>query len=58
MAAAGRFGAARASATTFLIPIVALILGMLVLGERVDAVSVVGGMICLVGAWVMKKGAG
>ena len=39
--AAGRFGAARASSTTFLIPVVALLLGVLVRGERVALISVV-----------------
>jgi drug/metabolite transporter (DMT)-like permease len=55
-AAAGRFGAAKASGTTFLIPVVALALGVWVLGERVDAISVAGGVVCLAGAWVMKRG--
>ena len=53
--AAGRFGAARASATTFLIPIVALALGMLVLHERVPLLSATGGVVCLAGAWLMKR---
>jgi drug/metabolite transporter (DMT)-like permease len=53
--AAGRFGAARASATTFLIPVVALALGMLVLHERVPLLSAIGGVVCLAGAWLMKR---
>lgn len=54
-AAAGRFGAARASSTTFLIPVVALVLGVAVRGERVAPVAVAGGVVCLLGAWLMKR---
>ena len=53
--AAGRFGAVRASGTAFLIPVVALVLGMAVLHEQVAPLSVSGGIICLVGAWLMKR---
>jgi drug/metabolite transporter (DMT)-like permease len=53
--AAGRFGAARASSTTFLIPVVALALGVAVRHERVALLSVAGGLVCLVGAWLMKR---
>ena len=55
--AAGRFGAARASGTTFLIPGVALLLGVLVRHEQVALVSVAGCLVCLTGAWVMKRAA-
>lgn len=53
--AAGRFGAARASSTTFLIPFVALALGVIVRHEQVAVVSVAGSLICLSGAWFMKR---
>jgi len=53
--AAGRFGAARASGTTFLIPVVALLLGVVVLHEEVATLSVAGGLVCLIGAWLMKR---
>lgn len=53
--AAGRFGAARASGTLFLIPLVALVLGVVVRDEKVALLSVVGGLVCLVGAWIMKR---
>jgi len=53
--AAGRIGAARASATTFLIPVVALALGVAIRGEQVAAVSVIGGVVCLVGAWLIRR---
>jgi drug/metabolite transporter (DMT)-like permease len=53
--AAGRVGATTASATTFLIPPVALVLGVLVRGERVAPVSVLGGAVCVAGAWLMRR---
>lgn len=53
--AAGRFGAARASSTTFLIPVVALALGVVLRDEQVAGWSVVGGVVCLAGAWLMKR---
>jgi drug/metabolite transporter (DMT)-like permease len=53
--AAGTLGATRASATTFLIPPVALLLGVLVRGEQVAALAVAGGAVCLAGAWLMRR---
>jgi drug/metabolite transporter (DMT)-like permease len=53
--AAGRVGATKASATAFLIPPVALLLGVLVRGEHVAGLSVLGGAVCLVGAWLMRR---
>ena len=52
--AAGRMGATRASATTFLMPVVALILGVAIRHEAVAALSVVGAAICLTGAWIIR----
>ena len=52
---AGKFGATRASSTTFLMPPVALLLGVLVRHERVELLSVVGGGICILGAYVMAR---
>ena len=53
--AAGRLGATRASGTTFLIPGVALLLGVIVRGERVAGLAVAGGGVCLAGAWMMRR---
>ena len=53
--AAGRMGATRASATTFLMPVVALLLGVLVRNEHVSAVSVLGVAVCLSGAWILRR---
>ncbi|MCX6592026.1 MAG: DMT family transporter [Acidobacteria bacterium] len=55
--AAGRFGAAKASGTTFLIPVVSLILGVAILGEKVVPLSLIGGVVCLAGAGLMKRAA-
>jgi drug/metabolite transporter (DMT)-like permease len=53
--AAGRLGATRASATLFLIPIVALVLGVVVRGEQVAVLSVAGAAVCLAGAWLIRR---
>ena len=53
--AAGRIGATRASATTFLMPAVALALGVAVRGERVAAIAILGGAVCLAGAWLVRR---
>lgn len=54
-AAAGRFGATRASSATFLMPPVALVLGLAVRHERVEPLSMLGGAVCLAGAWLMAR---
>ena len=53
---AGRFGATRASSTAFLIPAEALLLGVIFRGEHVALLSVIGGVICVVGALIMRSG--
>lgn len=53
--AAGRVGATRASAITFVIPAVALLLGVIVRGEHVALLSVVGGAVCVAGAWLSRR---
>ncbi len=52
--AAGRLGATTASVAGFFIPVVALILGVLVRGEHVATISIVGGAISLGAAWVVR----
>lgn len=52
---AGRLGAPVASAVAFLIPPVALLLGVTVRGEEVAAISVVGSVICIAGAVIMQR---
>lgn len=56
-ASAGKFGAVRAASTTFVIPVVALALGVLLRGEAVAPLAMLGGVVCLVGAWLMKRAA-
>jgi drug/metabolite transporter (DMT)-like permease len=53
--AAGRVGSTRASATAFLIPPVALVLGVTVRHEHVAALSVLGAAVCVAGAWLMNR---
>lgn len=55
--AAGRLGPTRASATTFLIPPMALLLGVAVRGEHVHPVSVAGCFVCIAGAWLLRRSA-
>jgi drug/metabolite transporter (DMT)-like permease len=52
---AGRLGATRASATAYFIPVVALLLGVMVRGEHVAALSVIGSAVLLAGAWAMRR---
>lgn len=53
--AAGRVGATRASSTAFLIPPVALLLGLTVRGEHVAMLSICGSAVCVAGAWFMRR---
>jgi drug/metabolite transporter (DMT)-like permease len=53
--AAGRMGATQASTTTFFIPGVALALGLIVRHESVSLVSILGSVICVAGAWLMRR---
>jgi drug/metabolite transporter (DMT)-like permease len=53
--AAGRVGATRASATTFLIPAVALALGVALRDERVAPLAVAGAAVCVAGAWLVRR---
>jgi drug/metabolite transporter (DMT)-like permease len=52
--AAGRMGATRASATAFLIPVIALILGVVIRHEHVHVVSIIGAGVCLLGAAIIR----
>ncbi len=53
--ASGRLGASRASAAAFLIPPVALLLGVIVRGEHVAPLAMLGGAACVAGAWLMRR---
>ena len=52
--AAGRMGATKASATAFLIPVVALLLGVVVRHEHVTLISMIGAAVCLLGAAIIR----
>ena len=54
--ASGRVGATKASAMAFLIPPMALLLGVVVRNEVVTGLAVLGGALCVLGAWVMRRG--
>jgi len=47
--------AARASGSTFFIPVVAMILGVVILHERVAPLAIAGCFVYLTGAWLMKR---
>ena len=53
--AAGRIGATRASSAAFIMPPVALLLGVLVRHEHVAPLAVLGGAVCVTGAWLMNR---
>jgi len=53
--AAGRMGATTASATTFLMPVIALALGVWIRDERVAPLSIAGAAICLTGGWLIRR---
>jgi drug/metabolite transporter (DMT)-like permease len=52
--AVGKVGATRASAASFLVPPVALALGVIVRGEHVAKLSVIGCAVCVAGAWLIR----
>jgi drug/metabolite transporter (DMT)-like permease len=52
---AGRMGAPVASAIAFLIPPVALLLGVVVRGENVAIISAIGSAVCIAGAVLMQR---
>jgi len=53
--AAGRGGATHASAMAFIMPTVSLLLGLVVRHEHVAAVSIIGGGVCVVGAYLLSR---
>jgi drug/metabolite transporter (DMT)-like permease len=52
---AGRVGATRASISTYLIPVVAILLGVIVLSEEVHPLSLAGSALVLIGAWLGSR---
>jgi drug/metabolite transporter (DMT)-like permease len=52
---AGRVGATRAAVSTYLIPVVSVVLGTALLAERVHPLSLLGTAIVLAGAWLTSR---
>lgn len=52
---AGRVGAARGSIAIYLVPIVAILLGAVVLGDRVPPIALVGTALVILGAWTTSR---
>lgn len=50
----GRTGASRGSVVSYLVPVVAIILGVAVLAETVTPVALLGAALVLVGAWLVS----
>jgi drug/metabolite transporter (DMT)-like permease len=52
----GRVGAVRASIVGYMIPIIALILGVVVLDEQIEIIQVAGVLTALIGGYLLSKG--
>jgi drug/metabolite transporter (DMT)-like permease len=53
--AAGRLGATRASSAIFITSPVALLLGVVLLHERIALISLVGALLCIAGALIIRR---
>jgi len=51
----GRVGPVRMSAVTYVVPVVAAVLGIAVLGETLGAVQVSGALVLVAGAWLTTR---
>lgn len=51
----GRVGASRASISIYFTPVVAIVLGVALLGERVHPIALVGVALVIVGAWLTSR---
>lgn len=51
-----RVGATNATMTTYLIPLVAIVAGAVVLGERLGLPALIGGVLILTGIWLAQRG--
>ncbi len=54
----GRVGAVRAAIAGYIIPIVALVLGVLVLDEQIELVQIAGVAVALSGGYLLSRGQG
>jgi drug/metabolite transporter (DMT)-like permease len=53
-----RTSAGRMAALAYLIPVVAILLGWAVLDETPPWLAAVGGVLCLAGVWLARRGTG
>ena len=51
----GRVGAPRGSVAIYFVPVVAILLGVAVLGERIAPISLAGTLLVLAGAWLTSR---
>ncbi len=51
----GRVGAARGSIVAYIVPIMALVLGVVALGESVEVIQVAGVGVALLGGWLVSR---
>ncbi len=51
-----RVGATNTTLVTYLIPLVAVIAGALILGERIGLPAITGGLLIIAGVWLAQKG--
>jgi drug/metabolite transporter (DMT)-like permease len=54
----GRVGAVRASIAGYIVPVVALVLGVVILDERVEIIQIVGVAVALFGGYILSRGRG
>ena len=52
----GRVGAVRAAIVGYVIPIVALVLGVIVLDEQIEAIQIAGVAVALSGGYLLSRG--
>ena len=52
---AGRIGSTRASASLYLMPVVSLFLGVVLRGENVAILAIIGSAVAVLGAWVLGR---
>jgi drug/metabolite transporter (DMT)-like permease len=51
----GRVGAPRGSVAVYLVPIVAIVLGVTLLGEQVHPLAFTGALLIILGAWLTSR---
>jgi drug/metabolite transporter (DMT)-like permease len=52
---AGRVGGPRASVAIYFLPIVAIVLGVVILSETVAPIALIGVLVVMAGAWIASR---